>query len=536
MTALPKIPTLPQVTPAYEATQSKHISTVLLISATPNVDEFKQAIPGVAVYTLDPLCSVDTDVQTFTDLGHIDLIWVQCNADPTQLFMTAPKTLRRASMLVVEFGTLSFLKGGRAIDAGGHGIMYRIVKLALGYEAVGYDIKGTLVLKNIRPKFGANIVQKQIANTSSIPVSIPSEPPAPQPQVPQPPKSIVDTPSTKTPVSQSQSRPQRKPPRTKPVITMERLGTFGQWGKQVVQYAFVRSYAKQHNISYEVPLWAGRYLFGLNDPDIYDHISPILEETAVGQNAVWGKRIPPQGKEFINRDFIGWAQFDTNYYLPTKDFIQSLFSRPAEPQRSRVMLALDKLYKKGDTLIGLHLRRGDSGRTIYPLTPIGWCLRWLSTNWNRFTNPVLYIATEDPSLKKHFQEYDAVLAEDVGIHHLATPYPGHVPYWTLPGRNRSTDFFPDWFVLQRSDVVLASNSMFSMSAAWTSTDNTETWRPRLSIQDFEQVDPWNMRDFVNREHLDDYPGIPGTQLDDNPGYDWLGFHPTHPSVPEIFND
>jgi len=509
MNTLPQAPNLSWVNPDSMVDIVKQSSFVLLIANDLSTSAIQQAFPGSVVHTIDSSSHVDFSLKQMHALNRIDMIWIRNSHAPDTL-NTATEAMKRARFLVIELGRAAFNSSGQ-LDASRKGMMYRVTKLAHEYRVLGYDPSGTFVLQNIRDKR---------ANQ----VALPSPRSAPP----------VNPPSPSLPMSPNMTRkePVLPPARTKPVITMERLGMFGQWGKQVVQYAFVRSYARDNKIDCEVPQWAGRYLFGFNDPEPYQHISPVLEETASGQHVVWGRRLPPRGKEFINHDFIGWAQFDTNYYLPNKEFIQSLYAKPTEPQRSRVMLALDKLHKKGCTLIGLHLRRGDSGRTVYPLTPIGWCLQWLYSNWDRFDKPVLYIATEDSSLRAHFQGYNVAIAEDVGIHHVATPYPGHIPYWNVPGRSRSTDFFPDWFILQQSDVVLASNSMFSMSAAWTSTANKETWRPKLSLQDFERIDPWNMRDFVNREHLDDYPGIPGTQLDDNPGYNWLSFHPTTTSIPE----
>lgn len=496
---------------------------VLLVSNELNVKDASRSLPGAAVHAIDPSSQVDSFLKAHVDTKHIDLMWIK-SSDVFGTIKTADETMKRARFVVIELGS-SALNSGGAIDLSRNGLIRRVAGLTRWHKLLGFDSSGTLVLQNTR----ANIVRRFPKPDFPPPCLVQSEPPPPPPAPPPPPPTQPTPTVTHTKLTQKAAPPVV---RTNPVITMERLGLFGQWGKQVVQYAFVRSYAKTNKIDCEVPQWAGRYLFSFNDPEPGQHISPVLEETAVGQHAVWGRRLPPKGKEFINHDFIGLAQFDTAYYCPNKEFIQSLYSKPAEPQRSRVMLALNKLRKRGRTLIGLHLRRGDSGRTVYPLTPIGWCLRWLHTNWDRFDKPVLYIATEDPSLKTHFQGYDAVLAEDIGIHYVSVPYPGHVPYWTIPGRLRSIDFFPDWFMLQQSDVVLASNSMFSMSAAWTSTTNKETWRPKLSLQDFEMVDPWNMRDFVNHEHLDDYPGIPGTQIDDNPGCGWMDFHPTYPSVPE----
>jgi len=70
-----------------------------------------------------------------------------------------------------------------------------------------------------------------------------------------------------------------------------------------------------------------------------------------------------------------------------------------------------------------------------------------------------------------------------------------------------------------------------MTAAGTSGTIKECWRAKLSLGDFEPTNPWNMH-FCNREHLEDYPGIPGTSVDENPGFGWEGFRQTVKAVPE----
>jgi hypothetical protein len=316
------------------------------------------------------------------------------------------------------------------------------------------------------------------------------------------------------------------------LITMSTLGQIAQAGNHLAQYAFLRWYAHLHGAEYQCPRWVGQYLFGFQDPPVTVKLPQVEERVGPAPPGRIGIPIPPVGDEWIGHDWKGYGQFDTAWYQPGREFIQGLYREPAEPQRSRVLPLVDKLRQRGKTLIGLHLRRGDSGRVIYPFTPIEWCLRWLHDNWQRFDDPVLYCSTEQASLASWFCHYNPVVAEDLGITFKAEPYPGyHYPFPIEPRKARQLDFFPDWAILQRCDVLLASDSSFSMTAAWTSTTLRECWRMKLSLRDFERTDPWDMH-FCNREHLDDYPGIPGTAIDSNPGFGWEGFRPKHKAVPE----
>ena len=278
-----------------------------------------------------------------------------------------------------------------------------------------------------------------------------------------------------------------------PVVQMRSLGDAGQWGNQVFQYAFIRTYAKRHGIRYELPKWAGQTFFGHCDPPVKKDLPPFTEERQPTDHAShFGVPMAPDAKECHDRDFRGYAQFHTSWYAPDKQFIQSLF-RLVPPQRAVYRPLVNRLRDQGDTVISLHLRRGDAGRMIFFLTPIIWCLDWLHENWSRFTNPVLYLATETLELKKWFQRWNVVTMDDLGIQLQNNAYPQYnYPYDEDEKRARQMTFMPDWYVMQHSDVVVAAESTFSVSAAWTNRNLKEFWRARLSKQGFEQCDVWDM--------------------------------------------
>jgi len=317
------------------------------------------------------------------------------------------------------------------------------------------------------------------------------------------------------------------------MITMSRLGTHGQFGNQVFQYAFIRTYARRHAISYQLPPWVGQYLFGHRDPPLTLKFDPSIERLGPSRHELgYGMPIPPGG-EHVGRDWSGWGQYHTSWYRPDKDFIQSLF-QIQEVLRPPLQAAWQNLRSRGKTIVGLHLRRGDSGRAIFFFTPIVWCLRWLRENWPRLDEPVLFLATESLELKRFFAAYHVLTVEDLGIELKPEVPPAYVyPHRVGRDRVRQLDFLPDWWLLQQCPIVLASESTFSFSAAWTGTACREFWRPRLLLRGFERLDPWDT-ETSPREHLDDFPGIPGTQIDSNLEFPeaWKEFRPTYPSVPE----
>lgn len=319
-------------------------------------------------------------------------------------------------------------------------------------------------------------------------------------------------------------------------VTMRCLGRYGQWGNQVIEYSWIRSYARRHGAEYGVPEWGGQYLYGFEDPAITENLPEMVEPVYPDYRHEQCCAIPmqPAGSEILGHNYRGYCQYHTSYYRRDKDFLQGLFAQPAEPQAGRMAAPLARLRSMGDTIIALHLRRGDCGRMIFWFTPVLWCLKWLKQNWERFEQPVLLLVVEDQSLVEPFLAYHPVTAETLGIEFTAQPYPKYTyPMQLRKERARQIDFFPEWYLMQHADVILGSDSTYNFTAAWTSTVNRELWRARLSTQRFERIDPWNA-DFSWREHLDDFPGVPGTQIDQNTQFPeaWGNWKPTHPSVPE----
>ncbi len=318
-------------------------------------------------------------------------------------------------------------------------------------------------------------------------------------------------------------------------IQMSRLGSMGQWGNQIFQYSFLRTYAKRYDLEHQVPPWVGQYIYGHSDPPVAGKLPPKAERIGPCENErCFGVPIAPAGGEFCGHDFCGYAQYHPSYYAPDRDFIQSLWSQPNGTEAVRVYPATEHLRSLGKTVIGLHIRRADAGRMIYHLSPVSWYLNWLASNWSRFSNPVLFIATEDLSLVPAFVKYQPVLVENLGITLQAKPYPLDI----VPTKDedleppvpRRLDYFPDWWMLATSDVIVASDSTFSFTAAMANRNLCEFWQSQLSVRGFVKRDPWDS-EVSSREHLNDHPCIPGTQLDENPYWE-KNYIPAHKAVPE----
>lgn len=303
-----------------------------------------------------------------------------------------------------------------------------------------------------------------------------------------------------------------------PTITMRRLGRMGRWGNQVFQYMFLRTYARRYSLDYQAPHWEGQRLFGLNDPPLGRYPLPRYFEEydeSVGHSNIrnyqeaWRFPIAPNGKEVVGYDYHGYCQFHTSYYAPTQQFLWDVFT-PLEKLQKKMVPALQKLRQKGQTIVGLHLRRGDTGRAIFYLTPNSWYRNWLEENWSRLDNPVLFVASEEPSDVESFGDFNPVSSPE--LLELSSSRYALYNYLRQDLKRptpQSMDWFPDWYLLTQCNVLLFGESTFSFSAAMMNRQVQECWQSKLSTQQFHLINPWNAHPLV-KEHLEDYPDIPGT--------------------------
>ena len=147
----------------------------------------------------------------------------------------------------------------------------------------------------------------------------------------------------------------------RPLITMSSLGHWGRFGNQVFQYAFLRIYTQKNNFRLETAPWIGQYLFGHSDHPVSQSL-PIIDDTVSARDpydgsgsCIAGASDPPK-----NVDLLGYFQFHTSYYAPYKDFFRSLF-KPVSAVEGIVRKSVEVMRSRGNTIIGLHLRRGDYG-------------------------------------------------------------------------------------------------------------------------------------------------------------------------------
>lgn len=257
----------------------------------------------------------------------------------------------------------------------------------------------------------------------------------------------------------------------KPVITMSTLGKNGRFGNQIFQYAFLKIYAQQHHLRVQTSNWIGQYIFGHNDPAIAKQL-PIVVDSS---NNIEKSDIYSAKGTYKNIDFWGYFQYHTSYYAPHKDYFRSLF-QPVPEVLKEMTVALENLRSKGKTIVGLHLRRGDFGHGPHFVTPSESYKKWLSSLWATLDEPVLFIASDEiEKVIIDFAEYNPISTKDLGIN--------------FPQAN----FYPDFYILSKCDIVAISNSSFSFAACMLNDTGKLFYRPQVDTQKLILFDPWNSK-------------------------------------------
>ncbi|PXF45908.1 Galactoside 2-alpha-L-fucosyltransferase 2 [Gracilariopsis chorda] len=315
--------------------------------------------------------------------------------------------------------------------------------------------------------------------------------------------------------------PARIPYEGPSLLTMTAFGELGRFGNQMLQYMFLRAYAKRHGIAQiQLPPWVGASLFGLNDAPVQRALPPVVEYRDTLANSTFTtdlidyvKRanpnfnvnelvpdsldmgIVPDHQSVKNVDVWGWFQWHTSYYAPYKQLIQSVFT-PVPELKAHMENVFERELRFRDgvrrTVVGLHLRLGDykniAASSFGYCAPTAWYLNWLQKIWPTLDNPVLFVASDDiNAVLRDFAEYNPLTADAIGM--------------GMPDdmKTLKAGFFPDWFGLTQCDVLAISNSTFSFSACMMNHQpNARFFRAHYRGV-MEAFEPWNADPIMHRD-------------------------------------
>lgn len=249
-------------------------------------------------------------------------------------------------------------------------------------------------------------------------------------------------------------------------LALTRLGSNGRFGNQILQYGVARLYAERHGLTLETPPWIGRHLFDLDDPLPGPSLPRLSEEEAglapgLSANAA---------ADAAGHDIDGYFCGDTGPLAPNAATFRRIFTQ-GQRWRDRFDQVQGRLRQAGDTVVCLHLRRGDFGWGPFWIAPEAWYLEWLDGIWPTLRNPVLYIATDDPSLIAAFARYRPITT--LGL----PPVDG-------------AGFLDDFQALCAADILAISNSTFSFTASLLNDRAVGFWRPARAQSGLVTYQPW----------------------------------------------
>jgi len=249
------------------------------------------------------------------------------------------------------------------------------------------------------------------------------------------------------------------------VIQMKRLGTAGRWGNQIMQYMFLRTYAKRNNLEVVTPIWDGTKIYGLKDgltdTDLFKRLRWIKEKWCYNssKSCVIGKK---------NVTVCGNFLYETSWHAPDKDFIRKIFT-PLPEYSDPISRQIEK-HRNGKPLVGIHIRLGDYKRlkdNKFFISPYGWYHTAIEALGVKSFK--LFISTDEhKSVLDKFSNYDS---------------------FSWPDKER--DCFWDFYTLTRCDYILVANSTFSLSASMLASPRL-CMRPNIYKGCFVKYDPWNM--------------------------------------------
>lgn len=236
----------------------------------------------------------------------------------------------------------------------------------------------------------------------------------------------------------------KNPSPERPAVTSSTLASLGRFAHNAMEYVLVRLYAEKHGFTLETPEWVGGYYFDINDPPPSRPYRPLYYPRHPLNRHLSGTatETPPSNVDFRSPLFL--LQRKVQY----RERVQS-WLRPRAIWAPFLDPTLERLRALGDTVVAIHIRRGDFIQFNYPITETAWYVDWLRALWPTLKRPVLYIASDDlAGVRRDFAEFSPVVRADIA------------PEWA------NLEFLQDFHVLAHADVVgISAASGFSLLAA-----------------------------------------------------------------------
>ena len=228
-------------------------------------------------------------------------------------------------------------------------------------------------------------------------------------------------------------------------ISISSLSNYARFGHQISEYLLMYQYARRNGLILETPEWLGHYFFELDDPIL----TPYRYVTRKGQgNLLRKKHIENNDSPLANTDvwspggqLENWSPSLPSFSASERDDVQSRLI-PRQLWMPYLQPALDKLNTAGETIVALHLRRGDRV-AMNDITQTSLYLDWLGKIWPTLVFPVLFLASDDiDSVKNDFSHYQPLSLND-----LAEPW-------------KNNEYLQDFYILMNCDILGISTGGF----------------------------------------------------------------------------
>ena len=256
----------------------------------------------------------------------------------------------------------------------------------------------------------------------------------------------------------------------RPIIANSNIGNMGRFGNQILQYAFLRSYADDLGFSFQTSKWIGDQIFNVKVG--MDNSGKGLRKISQSQYGTKNCNILNCTDRLANADINGFFQYDMKIYSTYKEDLLKDFSFKGHYLKRANHIASVLEAQKGVT-VGLHLRRGDYGTGIFYIAPNQWYVEWLEKLKERYNSLTIFIASDDlKAVEKDFANYNVITANEFG---KDTSIP---------------EFFDDFAALTLCNKLAISNSTFSFTAGLFNTQADEFLRPNLQSKSLVSFDPW----------------------------------------------
>lgn len=255
----------------------------------------------------------------------------------------------------------------------------------------------------------------------------------------------------------------------RPRVSSSTLATHGRFAHNALEYILVRLYAEKYGYVLETPEWVGGYYFGIDDPLPSRPLRPLYFPRRVVNRLVEGTAgYPP----IPDCDILS-PLFLFDHKEEYRERVQS-WLKPRPVWSPFIDPAVARLRERGDTIVAIHIRRGDFVTFKYPLTQTAWYVAWLRGIWGELKNPVLYLASDDlDGVRRDFADFCPLVRADV-----ADPWPG-------------LEYLQDFHVLMSADVVgISAASGYSLLAARLNTTARLCVEPDIEAQRIRPFLPW----------------------------------------------